>query len=56
MNGIERGKIASELITVELGDANTEALTALYYSAKFAHLLFSVIKSFRNCNSFLKIE
>lgn len=57
VNGIqEKQDIAHELIIVELGDGNTEAITSLYYSANFAHLIFSVIKSFKNCNYFLKIE
>lgn len=50
----KRNEIARELTIVDLGDENTEAIASLYYSATFAHLILSIIKSFKNRNYFFK--
>ena len=43
----KRKKFGHELIVVELGDGNTEAIITLDYSANFVHVIVSIMKVFK---------
>lgn len=43
----KRKKFGHELIVVELGDGNRQAIITLDYSANFAHVTVSIMKVFK---------